>query len=38
LAKINGPSEVIGEDRFSVTSRIDADTLVLFAVARSPRR
>ena len=38
LAKINGPSEVIGEDRFAVTSRIDTDTLVLFAVARSPRR
>jgi hypothetical protein len=38
LVKINGPSEVIGEDRFAVTSRIDANTLVLFAVARSPRR
>jgi SAM-dependent methyltransferase len=38
LAKINGPSQVIGEDRFAVTSRIDTDTLVLFAVARSPRR
>lgn len=38
LAKINGPGEVIGEERFAVTNRIDKDTLVLFAVARAPRR
>lgn len=38
LARIQGPGEVIGEERFAVTDRIDTDTLVLFAVARSPRR
>ena len=38
LAKINGPGEIIGEERFAVTTKIDTDTLVLFAVARSPRR
>lgn len=38
LAKISGPGEVIGEERFAVTNRIDKDTLVLFAVARAPRR
>lgn len=38
LAKIQGPTEVIGEERFAVTDRIDEDTLVLFAVARSPKR
>lgn len=38
LTRFSGPEKVIGEDAFSVTDRIDQDTLVLFAVARRPRR
>lgn len=34
----SGGSQEITQDRFALTSRIDDDTLVLFAVARRPRR
>jgi len=38
LRRFSGPEKVIGESAFAVTDRIDDDTLVLFAVARRPRR
>lgn len=38
LRRLSGPEKVIGEGAFAVTDRIDQDTLVLFAIARRPRR
>jgi hypothetical protein len=38
LRRFSGPEKVIGEEAFAVTERIDEDTLVLFAIARRPRR
>lgn len=38
LKRFSGPERIITQDAFSVTDRIDEDTLVLFAVARKPRR